>query len=113
MVRTRTGKETVPQQSDSEGEEMNSIRSSKQQGQEAESNIDSATYKLFQKVMAKMMSEQAEENPGKIPSKNKAKGKVSKKQVQYRQHLRVSRGGLRGRAADIFSQSLVSTQESQ
>ena len=83
MVRTRTGKEIVPQQSDSEGEEMNSIRSSKQQGQEAESDIDPATYKLFQRVMAKMISEQAEENPVKMTSKGKTEGKVSKQQVQY------------------------------
>ena len=76
MVQTRTGKETVPQQSDSEAKEMNSSRSSRQRGQEAESNVDPATYKLFQRVIAKMISEQAEENPEKISSKNKIKGKA-------------------------------------
>ena len=60
MVQTRTGKETVPQHSDSEVEGMDSPKSVRGQGQSKGDDIDPAMYGLFQKMMARMMSEQAE-----------------------------------------------------
>jgi O6-methylguanine-DNA--protein-cysteine methyltransferase len=94
MVHTRSGKKTASVEgiaySIASEEEMDSPRSVRSQGQQAEDDVDPQMYAMFKEMMTKMLAEQAETSTEKTRVKQKAKDqtvkkvlKLSKKHIQY------------------------------
>ena len=109
MVYTRSGKKTTSVEgiaySVASEEEMDSPRSVRSQGQQAEDDVDPQIYVVFKEMMTKMLTEQAEASTEKIQVKQRAKGRWTKKV------LKLSKKHIQHEDTSDESESVVGTDE--